>query len=146
MVNGTTITINSDNCNVKKGTYTTTLQKKINQWDGLEKWALVFDDINAYIELPRNNNLSVYLYSNNSNFSDIYYPKETIEKFRENKLASQPKEPSIGMTHKQVEASTWGKPTKINKTTYSWGTTEQWCYPDYKYIYFDDGYVTAISE
>ncbi len=56
------------------------------------------------------------------------------------------KEPMIGMTAEEVEVSTWGKPNKINKTTYSWGTTEQWCYPNYKYIYFDNGRVTAISE
>ena len=50
------------------------------------------------------------------------------------------------MTKTQVETSTWGKPTKINKTTYAWGVTEQWCYPNYKYIYFEDGIVTAIQE
>lgn len=56
------------------------------------------------------------------------------------------KEPAIGMTKTDIEQSTWGKPEKINKTTYSWGTTEQWCYSDYKYIYFENGIVTAISE
>lgn len=56
------------------------------------------------------------------------------------------KEPSIGMTAEEVKASTWGSPTKINKSTYSWGTTEQWVYPNYKYIYFKNGRVTSISE
>lgn len=55
-------------------------------------------------------------------------------------------EPYIGMTHEEVEKSTWGKPEDINKTTYSWGTTEQWCYSNYRYIYFDNGIVTAIQE
>lgn len=55
-------------------------------------------------------------------------------------------EPRIGMTHEQVEASTWGKPKEINKTTYAWGTSEQWVYSGYRYIYFDNGKVTAISE
>lgn len=57
-----------------------------------------------------------------------------------------PKEPAIGMTASEVEKSTWGKPNEINKTTYEWGTTEQWCYSNYRYIYFKNGVVTAISE
>lgn len=56
------------------------------------------------------------------------------------------KEPAIGMTAEQVEASTWGKPKDINKTTYSWGVKEQWVYSDYRYIYLEDGIVTAIQE
>lgn len=61
-------------------------------------------------------------------------------------IPQQKKEPAIGMTTSEVRNSTWGEPIDINKTTYEWGTTEQWCYPNYKYIYFDDGIVTAISE
>lgn len=57
-----------------------------------------------------------------------------------------PKPPAIGMTSDEVRLSTWGEPEKINKTTYSWGTTEQWCYSDNKYVYLDNGIVTAISE
>jgi len=56
------------------------------------------------------------------------------------------KEPTIGMTADEVRASTWGNPKKINKDTYSWGTTEQWVYDNYKYIYFKNGKVTSISE
>ncbi len=54
--------------------------------------------------------------------------------------------PAIGMTAEEVRASSWGEPYKINKTTYAWGTTEQWCYSDNRYIYFENGSVTAISE
>lgn len=54
--------------------------------------------------------------------------------------------PAIGMTAAQVRASTWGEPEDINKTTYAWGTREQWCYSGYRYIYFEDGVVTAIHE
>ena len=57
-----------------------------------------------------------------------------------------PSEPKIGMAAEEVKNSSWGEPDKINKTTYSWGTTEQWCYSNNRYIYLDDGYVTAISE
>lgn len=56
------------------------------------------------------------------------------------------KKPKIGMTEEEVLNSSWGKPNKINKDTYSWGTNEQWCYPDYKYVYFENGIVTSISE
>lgn len=55
-------------------------------------------------------------------------------------------EPQIGMTSEEVKNSTWGEPEDINKDTYSWGTKEQWCYPDNKYIYIEDGIVTSISE
>lgn len=54
--------------------------------------------------------------------------------------------PKIGMTKKEVENSSWGKPTKINKTTTAYVVHEQWVYNNYKYIYFDDGIVTAIQE
>lgn len=57
-----------------------------------------------------------------------------------------PKQPTIGMKADEVEQSTWGSPNKINKTTYSWGVKEQWCYPSSKYIYLEDGIVVAISE
>ncbi len=55
-------------------------------------------------------------------------------------------EPAIGMTKDEVEDSTWGSPSKINKDTYSWGITEQWVYNDRGYIYFENGIVTSISE
>lgn len=54
--------------------------------------------------------------------------------------------PSIGMTKAEVEASTWGKPEDINKTTTKYGTREQWCYDGYKYIYFENGVVTSIQD
>ena len=55
-------------------------------------------------------------------------------------------EPSIGMTADEVKESTWGEPIKINKTTTEYGVDEQWVYDDYKYIYLEDGIVTAIQE
>lgn len=61
-------------------------------------------------------------------------------------IPREPSEPQIGMTAAQVIESTWGKPREVNKTTFSWGTTEQWVYPNYKYIYLDNGIVTAISD
>lgn len=55
-------------------------------------------------------------------------------------------EPSIGMTAEEVKQSKWGEPKKINKTTTKYGVDEQWVYPNYKYIYLEDGIVTSIQE
>lgn len=54
--------------------------------------------------------------------------------------------PTIGMTEEQVLISSWGKPEKINRTTTASGTYQQWVYSNYKYIYLDNGMVTAIQE
>ncbi len=74
----------------------------------------------------------------------ISKPKETTE----NDTTQKPlkNEPEIGMTAEEVKNSTWGKPTKINKTTTKYGVHEQWVYSSGKYIYFDDGVVTSIQE
>ncbi len=58
----------------------------------------------------------------------------------------EPKDPRVGMSASEVRESSWGEPDHINKTTYSWGTKEQWCYSGYRYIYLENGIVTAISE
>lgn len=58
-------------------------------------------------------------------------------------------EPKIGMTADEVRSSTWGSPSEINKTTTQYGVREQWVYRTYsktKYIYLEDGFVTAIQE
>ncbi|CDE14937.1 putative uncharacterized protein [Clostridium sp. CAG:470] len=55
------------------------------------------------------------------------------------------KTPSIGMSKKDVEESTWGKPEKINRTETIYGIREQWCYSRYRYIYFENGIVTSIQ-
>lgn len=80
--------------------------------------------------------------------SDAYFKKvraariDMIDSDIENTVLA----PAIGMTAEQVEKSTWGKPKDINKTTYSWGVKEQWVYSNYRYIYLEDGKVTAIQE
>lgn len=55
-------------------------------------------------------------------------------------------EPAIGMTAEQVRNSTWGSPDEINRTTTAYGIHEQWVYSNYRYIYLDDGIVTAIKD
>ena len=58
-------------------------------------------------------------------------------------------DPTIGMTPEEVKNSTWGDPSDINKTITKYGVREQWVYRSSvknKYIYFEDGLVTAIQE
>lgn len=64
-------------------------------------------------------------------------------------LENQPKPktmPKVGMTASEVRSSTWGTPDKINKDTYSWGTTEQWVYNNLGYVYLENGIVTSVSQ
>lgn len=95
---------------------------------------------------------------NDSNFNNITrtgrYPSivrgsEEIYKFSssiEVPSEYQKSEPRIGMTKEEVRESTWGEPIEINKTVTVYGTSEQWVYNNYKYIYFDDNIVTGIQE
>lgn len=55
-------------------------------------------------------------------------------------------DPAIGMTANEILNSKWGEPKSKNKTTTAYGTSEQWVYSNYRYIYLDDGIVTAIQE
>ena len=71
----------------------------------------------------------------------IYYYESSETIFPE-KL----KEPSIGMTKKEAENSTWGKPKKINTTVTSYSTHEQGVYGNGRYLYFDDGILTSIQK
>jgi hypothetical protein len=74
-----------------------------------------------------------YIYSKNSDdFNSI-----EVQKLEE---------PKIGMTKEEVLNSTWGKPQDINTTTSRYGTNEQWCYSQYRYIYFENGIVTSIQD
>ncbi|WP_025722548.1 zinc ribbon domain-containing protein [Paenibacillus polymyxa] len=54
--------------------------------------------------------------------------------------------PQIGMTEQEVIDSKWGLPKHVNKTTTAYGVNEQWVYDHYKYIYFENGFVTAIQD
>lgn len=63
------------------------------------------------------------------------------------KISTPTKErPSIGMTAAEVKKSSWGYPEKINTTETEYGTREQWVYSDNRYIYLEDGIVTAIQD
>lgn len=82
--------------------------------------------------------------SNNYHLSSSLKTDKILK--RESVISEEIKNPLVGMTADEVKQSTWGEPEKINKSTYSWGTSEQWCYSGYRYVYLDNGIVTSIQE
>jgi len=67
----------------------------------------------------------------------------------ESQLADAPmqkEKPEIGMTANEVMLTTWGAPETVNKTEIEQGTHEQWVYSGNRYVYLDNGIVTAIQE
>lgn len=52
---------------------------------------------------------------------------------------------SVGMTKDDVLASAWGRPEKINRSSYNWGTREQWVYRGNNYLYFHDDTLESIQ-
>ena len=74
---------------------------------------------------------------------------KTEESIPEKTQVVKKDDPAIGMTPDEVKISTWGDPSDINKTTTKYGVREQGVYRSSvkdKYIYFEDGLVTAIQE
>ena len=51
----------------------------------------------------------------------------------------------IGMSKDACKLS-WGEPDDINTSRGSWGIHEQWVYSRNRYVYFDNGKLTAIQE
>jgi len=54
-------------------------------------------------------------------------------------------DPTIGMTAHEAMTSTWGQPETKNRTVTKYGSREQWVYGEGRYLYLEDGRVTAIS-
>jgi hypothetical protein len=55
------------------------------------------------------------------------------------------KRPEIGMTSNEV-IEIWGNPIDINRTETKYGVSEQWVFLGNKYVYIEDGIVTAIQD
>lgn len=75
--------------------------------------------------------------------------KVTEEFNREEKIdhtTKNPKTVSIGMTQEEVLTEGWGRPIDINRTITANGTIEQWVYDGDKYLYFENGILTAIQD
>lgn len=54
-------------------------------------------------------------------------------------------DPAIGMTEYEASNTQWGRPESINRTVTRNGTREQWVYGGGRYLYLENGRVTAIS-
>jgi len=76
---------------------------------------------------------------------ELEFKKSELE-FKINKRTMNPKAVYIGMTKEEVLVDGWGKPIDINRTTTTYGVSEQWIYDDYKYLYFEDGILTTIQD
>lgn len=54
-------------------------------------------------------------------------------------------DPAIGMNEYEASNTMWGRPETINRTVTRNGTREQWVYGEGRYLYLENGRVTAIS-
>jgi hypothetical protein len=72
--------------------------------------------------------------------------KYYLKQFNPEKYYESLPDIQIGMTTEEVLNSKWGKPIDINRTTTANGVSEQWVYPNFKYLYFEDGILTTIQE
>ncbi len=73
---------------------------------------------------------------------------ETSSSTQEEKVKRPPR---IGMTTWEARESTWGPPDEINRTTSTLGIQEQWVYGSWRYgkikfLYFNNGRLSSISE
>lgn len=133
----------------------TTIKMKYFTSDGKYEVTGYFADM-----ITENDNITEYKdnLKNGLGFYKIYYrdlnvaKQKNNEKLERDATSKQEKDnlkmsiPKIGMTPSEVRQTKWGSPDKINKDTYSWGTTEQWVYNKYGYVYFRDGKVSSVSE
>ena len=94
--------------------------------------------VKAYIDIVQDEELS-QLYNEWNEKNEIRKNEEYVKKKEEEKARKKQQGVKIGMSKQDVLDSSWGEPTKINKSVYSWGTTEQWVYPNYNYLYFENG-------
>ncbi|OXS75491.1 hypothetical protein B1B04_07175 [Lysinibacillus sp. KCTC 33748] len=74
--------------------------------------------------------------------------KVEVEKALKKKLVEEAKgkNPHIGMTKEEVEASLWGQPETINRTVTEYSIHEQWVYGQGQYLYFTDGTLTSFQD
>lgn len=61
-------------------------------------------------------------------------------------IRNSPPSPAIGMTAEQAEQTWWKRPERINRTQTARGTREQWVYSQGRYLYFENGILTAITD
>lgn len=98
-----------------------------------EKYIVLLEEYKGFIEFNKE-----YYSINRKNQQSINQSVQAEE--------AEKAKPRPGMSAVEVRATKWGHPDKINRDTYSWGTTEQWVYNDHGYVYFKNGVVTSVSE
>ncbi len=114
--------------------------------DVLRKSAV--ENLNAAISAIYDTNITL------AQIESIYHIRESEHVSESNKSIldtilkgfSETRDIHIGMTKELVEFTKWGAPKDINRTTTANGTSEQWVYDDYKYLYFENGILTTIQE
>ena len=110
----------------------------------------------AYIEFINQEDIYTYGVQSMAEYylSVIKSPSSELQKYIdslliqiENKKADNASELGvvIGMTKEQVLKSSWEKPQKVNTTVTAFGTREQWVYPGYQYLYFQDDILVTIQ-
>ncbi len=100
--------------------------------------------VKAYIDIVKDEELTG-LYNKWNKHNEELEKEEKEEREKEKKARKKQQGVRIGMSEQDVLDSSWGKPTKINKSVYSWGTHEQWVYPNDNYLYFENGKLTSIQ-
>lgn len=72
--------------------------------------------------------------------------KKKIRAIMNTPLSQRTTTVQIGMSRMGAMLSNWGNPEKINKTTTASGVREQWVYGEGRYLYFENGVLTAIQD
>lgn len=86
-------------------------------------------------------------YERASHWRDLVIGVEVEEMINEKLIENaKGKNPRLGMTKAEVEASLWGKPIDINRTVTQYSTREQWVYGNGQYLYFTDGILTSFQD
>lgn len=124
------------------------------------KYSTVLRSLEEVKYIPKEIKKQVDEVSKTSSEKDKYYSQildkqveqeqKDIEKQQfDEKVSNRTENPqsvSIGMTKDEVLSNGWGNPQKINKTTTASGTSEQWVYSGYRYLYFEDGILVTIQD
>ncbi|AGK96763.1 zinc ribbon domain-containing protein [Clostridium pasteurianum] len=140
----------SDNSfQLKNGNYTLEITTTPNGSDDISNRLIgkyvIHDTVSGNNTLHFKKNITITGSTNDGSF-DKYNNTTTNTTDSNTTPPPTPTDPTIGMTADQVRKSTWGNPKSINRTTTAYGTSEQWVYPNYRYIYLDNGIVTSIQD
>lgn len=118
-------------------------QKVINEAKEKEKRKL---DIKKQVTQKKQETISRAKRKLDNEKKKIQRRQDIIDKYgKENGEAILNHKVKIGWTKSMCVAS-WGKPYDINRTTNAYGTHEQYVYSLKKYLYFENGILTAIQD